>query len=119
MARAVASALLAALLFGAAAPLLKPLSERLPPLLVAGLLYAGAALAVAPAAWRSVRTTALDACNRRRLAGAALAGGVLAPVLMLLALRVASASAVALLLSLEVAATALLGALIFRDPLGR
>jgi drug/metabolite transporter (DMT)-like permease len=38
---------------------------------------------------------------------------------MLLALRFASAAAVALLLSLEVAATALLGALAFRDPLGR
>ena len=116
---AVLAAFGAALLFGAAAPLLKPLGERLPPLLLAGLLYAGAALAVAPAAWRRARGAALDARNARRLAGAVLAGGVLAPVLMLLALRVASASSVALLLSMEVAATALLGALVFRDPLGR
>lgn len=116
---AVLAALAAALLFGAAAPLLKPLSERLPPLLLAGLLYAGAALAVAPVACGRARLAALDARNARRLAGAVLAGGVLAPVLMLLALRFASAAAVALLLSLEVAATALLGALVFRDPLGR
>lgn len=116
---AVLAGLAAALLFGAAAPLLKPLGERLPPLLLAGLLYAGAALAMAPAAWRHAHRAALDARNARRLAGAVLAGGVLAPVLMLLALRFASAAAVALLLSLEVAATALLGALVFRDPLGR
>lgn len=116
---AVLAALAAALLFGAAAPLLKPLSERVPPLLLAGLLYAGAALAVAPPAWRQTRLAALDAANARRLAGAVLAGGVVAPVLLLFALRLASAASVALLLSLEVAATALLGALAFRDPLGR
>jgi drug/metabolite transporter (DMT)-like permease len=38
---------------------------------------------------------------------------------MLVALRFASAASVALLLSLEVAATAVLGALVFHDPLGR
>lgn len=113
-----AAALVAALLFGAAAPLLKPLAERVAPLVLAGLLYLGAALAVAPAAWRSA-PRALDRRSARRLAGAVLAGGVLAPLLMLLALRVASAASVALLLGLEVAATALLGALVFRDPLGR
>ncbi len=113
------AALIAALLFGAATPLLKPLVERVPPLVVAGLLYVGAALAVAPLAWRRSPQAPIDRANARRLAAAALAGGVLAPVALVVALRLASAASVALLLSLEVAATALLGALVFRDPLGR
>jgi len=115
---AVAAALGAALLFGAAAPLLKPLADRIAPLVLAGLLYLGAALAVAPVAWRSLPPP-LDRRNAGRLAGAVVAGGIAAPVLMLLALRFASAASVALLLGFEVAATALLGALVFRDPLGR
>jgi drug/metabolite transporter (DMT)-like permease len=45
---AVTAALAAALLFGAAAPLLEPVVAHLPPLLVAGLLYTGAALAMLP-----------------------------------------------------------------------
>ena len=116
---AVLAALAAALLFGAAAPLLKPMADRLPPLVVAGLLYVGAALAVTPVTWRGTSRSSLDARSARRLAGAVIAGGVVAPVLMLVALRFASAASVALLLSLEVAATALLGALVFHDPLGR
>ncbi|MBX3026778.1 DMT family transporter [bacterium] len=117
--RALAAALVAALLFGAATPLLKPLADRVPPLLVSGLLYAGAALAMLPVAGRRSVRAPLDAANARRLAGAALAGGVGAPLALLVALRLASAASVALLLSFEAAATALLGALVFRDPLGR
>ncbi|MDX2168043.1 MAG: DMT family transporter [Deltaproteobacteria bacterium] len=114
---AVLEALAAAALFGAAAPLGKLLVYRLAPLQLAGLLYLGAALAVLPVAWR--RGGPMDGANRRRLAAAVLCGGIVAPVLLVLALRIADAAAVSLLLTLEVAATAALGALFFRDVLGR
>ena len=114
-------ALLAAALFGAATPASKLLLEELSPLQLAALLYLGAALGVAPAALGRGRKASLpaDAANRLRLAGAIFFGGVLAPVLLLLGLRLARAGSVALWLNLELAATAALGALLFRDPLGR
>jgi drug/metabolite transporter (DMT)-like permease len=60
----------------------------------------------------------LDTPNRRRLAGAILLGGIAGPVLLLFGLRSASAGSVSLLLNLEVAGTALLGALLFGEALG-
>jgi drug/metabolite transporter (DMT)-like permease len=114
-------ALLAAALFGAATPASKALLDALPPLELAALLYLGAALGVAPLALRGGGRLALprDRANRARLAGAIAVGGVAAPVLLLLGLRVAGAAPVSLWLNLELVATAVLGALCFRDPLGR
>jgi drug/metabolite transporter (DMT)-like permease len=115
----LAMALLAAALFGAATPASKWLLGALTPLQLAGLLYLGAALGVAPALLRA-RSLALprDGTGRRRLVYAVILGGGLGPVLLLLGLRLASAASVALWLNLELAATALLGALWFRDRLG-
>ena len=118
----ILAALLAASLFGAATPASKLLLESLPPFQLAGLLYLGAALAVAPAALRarvSLPREAPSRTSRRRLAGAVLAGGVLAPVLLLQALRLASASSVSLLLNLELVATSLFGVALFGEHLGR
>src|SRR5262249_16911916 len=50
---------------------------------------------------------------------AVVLGGMVAPVLILSALRIAPAASVALWLNLEVAATAVLGGLVFADPLTR
>ena len=50
--------------------------------------------------------------------GAVAAGGVCGPLLLLFGLRLAGAASVSLWLSFEVAATALLGVLFFRDRLG-
>lgn len=120
--RAYGFALLSAALFGAATPLSKLLLESVPAVQLAGLLYLGAALGVAPLALRS-RTLRLpwqsDAATRRRLAGAIFFGGVLGPILLLLGLRMAGAGSVALWLNLEAALTALLGRFVFRDQLGR
>ena len=115
----VAQALLAALLFGASTPASKWLLDAATPLQLAGLLYLGAALGVAPALLRA-RSLAFprDRRGRRLLLGAIVCGGLLGPVLLLLGLRLASAASVALWLNLELAATALLGALLFRDRLG-
>ena len=116
----IATALLAAALFGAATPASKWLLAELTPLQLAGLLYLGAALGVAPGLVRS-RSLTLPRAGRSRwlLLGAVALGGAVAPVLLLLGLRIASAASVALWLNLELAATAALGALVFRDRLGR
>src|SRR5262245_22379311 len=112
-------ALVSAALFGAATPLSKTLLGTLSPLQLAGLLYLGAALGVAPAL---VRGRALplpaDRRGRLRLAGATLLGGMLGPLLLLLGLASARAGSVSLWLNLELAATAAVGALCFRDRLG-
>jgi drug/metabolite transporter (DMT)-like permease len=119
----VAPALLAlasAVLFGAATPAAKRLLADLTPLQLSGLFYLGAALAVAPSAWRGGAATVLPRgrSSALRLLGIVLFGGVLGPVLLLLGLREASAGSVSLWLNLELAATAVLGVLVFGEHLG-
>jgi drug/metabolite transporter (DMT)-like permease len=116
---AIALALLSALLFGAATPASKRLLEALTPLQLSGLLYLGAAAAMLPLAARGRGGPRVDRANRLRLAGAILAGGLVGPLLLLLALRLAQAGSVSLLLNFELAATAVLGAAFFREHVGR
>ena len=119
--RPVIYGLLAAALFGAATPASKLLLSGLSSFQLAGLLYLGAALGVAPSAFRGGRVrlpARTDRPNRLRLLGAVVAGGICGPVLLLFGLRLAEAASVSLWLNFEVAATALLGVLVFRDHLG-
>jgi drug/metabolite transporter (DMT)-like permease len=117
---AVAAALLAALLFGASAAATKPLLSTVDPQLLAGLLYLGAALATLPSAILArSRLPSPDRASVLRLSGAILAGGVVAPVLLLVGLSKASASSVALWIPLETVATALLAWALFHEHLGR
>jgi drug/metabolite transporter (DMT)-like permease len=116
---AYASALVAAALFGAATPLCKPLVAELGPNQLAGLLYLGAALALAPLALRAgTAPFAQRGANLARLCGVVVFGGALAPVLLLAALERAPAGSVALWLNLEVVATALLARAFFHEHLG-
>lgn len=118
-------ALASAVLFGASTPASKALLAELTPFQLAGLLYLGAALGMAPAVarerWRAdrVRVTAMGRTHVLRLAGAVLAGGLVGPVLLLFGLRLAGAGSVSLLLNLEMVATAVLGVVFFRESLGR
>jgi drug/metabolite transporter (DMT)-like permease len=114
----VAIALLSAALFGAATPASKLLLGALDPLQLAGLLYLGAALGVLPALRRAGSLAVpRERAGRWRLLGAVVFGGLLGPALLLFGLARASAGSVALWLNLELAATAVLGALLFRDRL--
>ncbi len=115
-------ALTAALLFGAATPISKALLGGLSPFQLAGLLYLGAALGLAPRLLLGRRLRPIWRANRRTralLGGAVLLGGVAGPLALLFGLRLAAAASVALWLNLELVATALLGWLLFKDQLGR
>ncbi len=113
--------LISAALFGLATPLSKLLLGSLSQFQLAGLLYLGAGIGMVPlVAWRrGPRRRRISRENAIRIVGAVLLGGGAAPVLMLSALTTAQASSVSLWLNLELAATAVLGALFFKDHLGR
>lgn len=113
--------LTAAALFGLSAPVAKLLLGSISPVLLAGLLYLGAAAGL----WlhRLVRRTSNEAGLVRsdipRLAGVVAAGGILGPVLMLMGLSRVTALAGSLLLNLEAPFTVLLAVAVFRAHLGR
>jgi Permeases of the drug/metabolite transporter (DMT) superfamily len=124
MVKGIPSALAAAVLFGASTPVAKTLVGEIPPVLLAGLLYAGSGLGL------SVGLLLRRLARTRRaqtafawphgpeigwLSGAILFGGVLAPVLLMWGLISTPASASALLLNLEAVFTALLAWFVFRE----
>ena len=114
-------ALLSAVLFGASTPIGKILLDSLPPFQLAGLLYIGAALGVLPFSIRQRNAKKIHRIGKRnilRLIGAISFGGVAGPVLLLFGLQKAPAASVAMWLNLELAATAILGCLLFREYLG-
>lgn len=110
----------AAASFGLSAPAAKLLLEEISPVLLAGLLYAGAAIGL----WlhRAFLPRSHEAALRRAdipaLATVVLAGGVAGPVLMLFGLQRVSGFTGSLLLNLEAPFTILLAVLAFRDHLG-
>jgi drug/metabolite transporter (DMT)-like permease len=112
--------IISAALFGIATPLSKSLLLNLSQFQLAGLLYLGAALGILPFLFAKkgrLERKALDGKNLLRISGAVLFGGCLAPVFLLLGLASAQASSVSLWLNLELAATAVLGFLFFKDHL--
>lgn len=109
----------AAALFGASTPASRPLVESMGPFLLSGVLYLGAALAVAPWALRDLRSArSANLANVARLGGAVAFGGIIGPVLLLSGLALAPAGSVALWLNLESVATAALAWLFFREHIG-
>lgn len=119
--RGAALGLAAAALFGLSAPLGKLLLGEVPPILLAGLLYLGAAIGlwlhrgVVPA----TKEARLVRSDIPTLSIVVLTGGLLAPVLMLLGLMRVTALTGSLLLNLEAPFTVLLAVVAFREHLGR
>ncbi len=109
----------AALLFGASAPVSKVLLDDISPQLLAGLLYLGAFLAIAP----FVRSRRGEARLRRSdvptLSGIVVAGGIGAPVLLMLGLDRLPGVAGSLLLNVEGPLTLMVGIVILHEYLGR
>ncbi len=117
---------LAALCFGASTPLAKWLLGRdIDPVPLAALLYLGSGLGLA--IYKGLQRWGL--LSRRIeapithhdlpwLVGAVLAGGVAAPIVLMVSLRQTPAATASLLLNFEGVATTLIAALVFREYIG-
>ncbi|MEJ7138403.1 EamA family transporter [Amphibiibacter pelophylacis] len=117
--RGVAAALASALLFGAGTPLAKLALGSSSPWLLAGLLYLGSGLGLMVFRRLSRAAPARLALQEGLwFAAAVLAGGVLAPVLLLAGLAQMPASQAALLLNAEGVFTAILAWLVFGESAG-
>ena len=118
-------ALLAALLFGASAPLAKSLLQDVQPVPMAALLYLGSGTGVLLIAlvFRASKGGATEAPLARRdlpwLTGAVIAGGIAAPIVLMFSLTATPAGTASLLLNFEGVATALIAAIVFREAIGR
>ena len=106
---------LAALLFGASAPLASRLAGEMGAFTLAGLLYLGAALAVVPVVGRAIPSRAAVRRSSRRLAIAVVVGGAIGPVLFATGLADAPAATAALLLNLELVFTTIVAATFFGE----
>jgi len=109
---------LAAVLFGASTPATKLVVDNVGAVALAGLLYLGAAAAVAPFAFREQRSTATGRQRARLLLAVGIGGGV-APVLLVLALARTPAGTVSLFLNLELVATAVIARVFLQEHIGR
>jgi len=119
-------ALGSAVLFGMSTPLAKVLVGTVPPLLLAGLLYAGSGLGlsfvlVGRHLWIA-RQSSISLPRRADwfwLAGAIFFGGLVGPVALMYGLVRSAASTASLLLNLEAVFTALLAWFIFHENFDR
>jgi drug/metabolite transporter (DMT)-like permease len=126
--KGILSALAAAVLFGASTPIAKMLVGTIPPVLLAGLLYAGSGLGLGLGlllrrfAYGGASSTGFEwprGADIAWLAGAILFGGVLGPVLLMFGLISTAASVSALLLNFEAVFTAGLAWFVFRENFDR
>lgn len=117
-----AYALLAAGLFGASTPLAKILLGQTSPVLLAALLYLGSGLGLT--IWLTTRRlftlqqpreADLRAKDLTWLGSAIVSGGIIAPILLLIGLRLTPASSASLLLNLEGVFTATMAWFIFKE----
>ncbi|CFQ33157.1 DMT family transporter [Yersinia aleksiciae] len=116
----VLAALTAAVLFGAGTPLAKQLLNTVSPWLLAGLLYLGSGVGLA--LYRLITRSAAVSLPRHELLwfiGAITAGGVVAPVLLMIGLTGMPASGASLLLNAEGVFTALLAWFAFKENFDR
>jgi len=125
--RGIASALVAAVLFGASTPLAKVLVGAVAPVMLAGLLYLGSGIGLLVWFWRQrlradgrdVHETTLARTDLPWLIGAVVMGGVIGPVLLMQGLLRTSAASASLLLNFEGVLTALLAWRVFRENVDR
>jgi len=122
----IGQALLAAALFGASAPIAKLLLGQIAPVTLAALLYLGSGFAIMLIKFgqRLARLPVNVEAQIKRpdwgwLAGAVIAGGVAAPIVLLFSLRSTPASTASLLLNFEGVATTVIAVVIFKEAIGR
>lgn len=117
-------ALGAAALFGASAPIIKYALNGIAPVPLAALLYFGSGVGLAllrlgMSLWGGGKNEAgLKRNDAPWMVGVILAGGVAAPILLMISLRETPAATASLLLNFEAAATTILAAVFFREAVG-
>ena len=114
-------AFLAAVLFGLSTPFAKMLLHHAAPIMMAGLLYLGSGIGLSALYFlrRAKDEPPLPREDRSWLAGAVFFGGVCAPVLLMVGLRLTEASTASLLLNMEGVFTALLAWFVFKENFDR
>lgn len=120
----ILQALLAALLFGASAPIAKLLLGEIDPIPLAGFLYLGSGVSslIVKGVQRLGKQHGGTEAQVKKddllwLGGAILAGGIVAPIVMLFSLRSTPAATASLLLNFEGVATTLIAVLVFKEAL--
>jgi drug/metabolite transporter (DMT)-like permease len=118
-------AALAAALFGASTPFAKLLLGETAPVLLAALLYLGSGIGLSLwlfLTWKfgaETKEASLKKADIPWLAGAILAGGIIAPIMLLFGLNLTAASTASLLLNLEGVLTAVLAWFVFKENFDR
>lgn len=122
----IIQALLAALLFGASAPLAKILLGQIEPIPLAAFLYLGSGIGLL------IYQIIINLINNDKkgeaplskkdfpwLLGAILFGGIIAPIILMTSLKITPASTAALLLNFEGVSTTLIALFFFKESIGR
>ncbi len=120
----ILQALLAAVFFGASAPIAKLLLGDIAPIFLASFLYLGSGtgtfLVKLTQRMRSKEAEAgIKPPDIKWLAGAIISGGILAPIILMISLKNTPASTASLLLNFEGVGTTLIALLFFKEAISR
>ncbi|HUG34321.1 MAG TPA: DMT family transporter [Anaerolineales bacterium] len=120
----ILEALLAAVFFGASAPVAKLLLGDIAPIFLAAFLYLGSGSGIALVKLTQwMRSKDVEAGIKRAdvkwLAGAIVSGGILAPIVLMISLQITPASTASLLLNIEGVGTTLIALLFFKEAISR
>jgi drug/metabolite transporter (DMT)-like permease len=120
----IIQALLAALFFGASAPISKLLLGDVPPVLMAAFLYLGSGTGISliklyQRLTSNQKEAGIRSPDVKWLAGAILSGGILAPIILMVSLKNTPASTASLLLNFEGVGTTLIALFFFRESISR
>ena len=120
----IIQALLAALFFGASAPISKLLLGEVPPVLMAAFLYLGSGTGISliklyQRLTSNQKEAGIKSPDVKWLTGAIVSGGILAPIILMISLKNTPASTASLLLNFEGVGTTLIALFFFRESISR
>ena len=121
----ILQALIAAVFFGASAPIAKLLlGDDIAPIFLAAFLYLGSGTGISliklTQRMRSKEAEAgIKPADVKWLAGAIISGGIIAPIVLMISLQNTSASTASLLLNFEGVATTVIALLFFKEAISR
>jgi drug/metabolite transporter (DMT)-like permease len=121
----ILQALLAAIFFGASAPIAKLLlGDNISPIFLAAFLYLGSGMGISivrlTQRMRSRETEAgIKPPDIKWLAGAIISGGIMAPIILMISLQNTPASTASLLLNFEGVATTVIALIFFKEAISR